>query len=132
MHFEVDSSPTSNGDALRVAVHGELDIASSARLKRAADAAIVGLQPLILDLSDCAFIDSRGLGLILQIHKELSDRGRPSVAMAIVIGESVTRRLFTLTAIDRTVPLFPTLEQAGGWLDTQRRPNATQSLPQPG
>jgi anti-sigma B factor antagonist len=127
MHFEVDSSPVGNGHALRVAVHGELDIASSERLKRAADAAIVGIQPLILDLADCSFIDSRGLGLILQIHKELSDRGGPSVGMAIVIGESVTRRLFTLTAIDRTVPLFPTLERAGVWLDTQRRSNGTQS-----
>src|SRR5215211_901761 len=132
MHFEVDSSPIGNGDALRMAVHGELDIASSERLNRAADAAIVGLQPLILDLSDCAFIDSRGLGLILQIHKALSDRGRRSVAMAIVIGESVTRRLLTLTTIDRTVPLFDTLEPAGAWLDTQRRPNGTQSQAQPG
>jgi anti-anti-sigma factor len=127
MHFEVDSSPIGNGDALRVAVHGELDIASSERLKRAADAAIVGLQPLILDLTDCAFIDSRGLGLILQIHKELTGRDGRSVAMAIVIGESPTRRLFTLTAIDRTVPLFPALEQAGSWLDAQAGPNAIQS-----
>ncbi len=132
MRFEVDSSPIGNGDALRVAVHGELDIASSERLRRAADAAIVGIQPLILDLSDCAFIDSRGLGLILHIHKELSDGGRPPVAMAIVIGESPTRRLFTLTAIDRTVPLFSTLEQAGAWLDMQRRPDATQPQAQPG
>lgn len=132
MNFEVDSSPIGNGGALRVAVHGELDIASSERLKRAADAASVGLQPLILDLSDCAFIDSRGLGLILQIHKELTGRDGRSVAMAIVIGESVTRRLFTLTAIDRTVPLFPTLEQAGSWLDTQRKPNAPQSQARPG
>jgi anti-anti-sigma factor len=132
MHFEVDSSPTGNGDALRLAVHGELDIASSERLKRAADAATVSIQPLILDLSDCAFIDSRGLGLILQIHRALSDRSRPAVAMAIVIGESVTRRLFTLTAIDRTVPLFPTLEQAGAWLGAQESRNATQSRAQPG
>jgi anti-anti-sigma factor len=127
MHFEVDSSPISNGDVLRVAVHGELDIASSERVKRAADAAIVGLQPLILDLSDCTFIDSRGLGLILQIHKELTDRGQPSVAMAIVIGESVTRRLFTLTTIDRTVPLFASQEEAGAWLGAQGSPTATQS-----
>ena len=132
MHFEVDSSPTGNGDAQRLAVHGELDIASGERLKRAAEAAIVGIQPLILDLSDCAFIDSRGLGLILQIHRALSDRSRPAVAMAIVIGESVTRRLFTLTAIDRTVPLFPTPEQAGAWLDTQRKPKAVESQAQPG
>jgi len=127
MHFEVDSSPISDGDGLRVAVHGELDIASSEQLKRAADAAVVGRRPLILDLSDCAFVDSRGLGLILQINKELTDRNGSSAAMAVVVGESATRRLFTLTAINRTVPLFDTLEQAGAWLEMRRGPTATPS-----
>jgi anti-sigma B factor antagonist len=116
---DIDISPVKD-DSLRVAVDGELDIASGEHLKRAADAAVVGGRPLILDLSDCAFIDSRGLGLVLQINKELRDRNGPSAPMAIVIGESATRRLFTLTAIDRWVPLFDTLEDAGSWFDECR------------
>jgi anti-anti-sigma factor len=125
MNFGVDSSPISDGYGLRLAVRGELDIASSDHLKRAADAAAVRGRPLILDLSDCTFIDSRGLGLILQINKELCDRSGRSKTMAIVIGESATRRLFTLTAINHTVPLFDTLDQAGVWLDMRRGPEGT-------
>jgi hypothetical protein len=37
--------------------------------------------------------------------------------MAVVAGESNVRKMFSLTAIDQTIPLFDTRQQALAWLD---------------
>jgi anti-sigma B factor antagonist len=126
MDFEVETSPTADGNGLLVAVCGELDMASCERLKPAGDEAVFGRRPLILDLSACSFIDSSGLRLMLQIHRGLTEDDAPSVPMAIVIGNSATRKMFSLTAIDHTIPLFDTLEEALEWLKDEQRHNGSR------
>ena len=106
-----------------IAVEGEFDLASCEELKPAADEAVAARRPLILDLSKCSFIDSSALRLILQISRELSEGGDPPVPMCVVVGDSRVRKLFSLTAIDQSIPLFDTREQARAWLDTNPRPN---------
>jgi len=117
--FEVESSPIGDGNSILIAIAGELDLASCERLKPAADEAVFGQRPLIIDLSKCTFIDSSGLRLILQIAKGLEEGDQPQ-PMAIVIGESATEKLFSVTAIDQSIPLFDTREQAVEWIDARQ------------
>jgi anti-sigma B factor antagonist len=128
VELEVQTTPIGDGNAVLIAVDGELDLATCDRLKPAADDAVFGRRPLILDLSDCSFIDSTGLRLVLQISKALDDDDGPGVSMAIVGGDSNTRKMFTLTAIDQTIPLFDTRDEAIEWLDAQRKPNGEPDL----
>ena len=114
MEFGVEATAIGDGHALLIAVNGELDLSTCDQLKPAADEAVFGHRPLILDLADCTFIDSSGLRLVLQIANGLAE---DEVPMAVVAGESSVRKMFSLTAIDQTIPVFDTRQQALAWLD---------------
>ena len=64
---------------------------------------------LVVDLSDCAFVDSVGLATLLQGAKPLQN-GEANVAF--VAPDGPVRKLLTLTAVDRTIPVFATVAEA--------------------
>ncbi|HEX3262104.1 MAG TPA: STAS domain-containing protein [Solirubrobacterales bacterium] len=113
MELGVEATPIGDGHAMLIAVSGELDLSTCDQLKPAADEAVFGQRPLILDLSGCKFIDSSGLRLVLQIANGLAE---DEVPMAVIAAESNVRKMFSLTAIDQTIPLFDTRQQALLWL----------------
>jgi anti-anti-sigma factor len=98
-------------DGIRViAVYGELDMVSSPRMREALrDAASGATRPLVVDLTDCRFIDSTGLATLLRGVRAAS--GRRSRAALVSPGGEV-RRLLALTAIDQTVPVFASIDDA--------------------
>ena len=120
----METTPIGDHRATLIAVDGELDMSSCGQLKPAADEVVFGRRPLILDVSQCTFIDSSGLRLILQIANDLTDDEEP-MPMGIVAGESKTRRMFSITAIDQKIPLFETREEALAWLDERPQPTAS-------
>jgi anti-anti-sigma factor len=130
VHFEIDTSPIADGHALLVTVSGELDIDSCRQLNLAAAEALLDRRPLILDLSDCVLMDSSGARSILNLYNGLKE-GESPLPMGVVAGDSAIT-LFTLTAIQPSIPLFETLGKALEWLDTSRRSNGLPSLPASG
>jgi anti-sigma B factor antagonist len=59
-----------DGDALEVALAGELDMAAAFRLEPELDRLLAPgeVRRLVLDLAELTFIDSAGLGALLAIH----------------------------------------------------------------
>ena len=93
-----------------VAIRGELDIATSPGAREVLyEAARDVARPLVIDLSECQFIDSTGLAALLHGAKPLQN-GESHVA--IVSPDRDLRRLFELTAIDQTIPVHDTLDEA--------------------
>ena len=91
-------------------VHGVLELATAHRLEAPLrGAAGDGERALIVDLSDCTFIDSVGLAALLQGAKPLQN-GEANVAF--VAPEGPVRKLLALTAVDRTIPVFATVAEA--------------------
>jgi anti-anti-sigma factor len=123
--FGIDTTPTADGEGTVLAVSGDLDIASSEKFVRSAQEAIAGRRPLIVDLTDCSFLDSSGLRAILQVHGALQDGNQPSVPMAVVIGDSPAGRLLSLTEVDKRLSVFATREEAGEWLVSEPKPNGS-------
>ncbi len=98
------------GGARVVAIRGELDIATSPRVREVLhEAAGDRARPLVIDLSECQFIDSTGLAALVHGAKPLQN-GESHVAIASPTSD--VRRLFELTAIDRTIPLHDSLDEA--------------------
>ena len=118
IRFEFEASPIDDSDVLLIAVQGELDLNTVQELKGPAELAIAGRRPVILDLSRCPFIDSTGLRLTLHLHNALSD-GAGSAALAVVANPRI-RKLFSLTAIDRSVAVFATRDGAVDALEAGR------------
>lgn len=110
MNFQVINSSIDR-DALLICVEGELDLSTAPRLQRDAEAAMDGYRSVVLDLSKCPFIDSTGLRLVLHLHRELADGNGASAPMVVVTNPAI-RQFFSLTAIDQSVPVFLSVEQA--------------------
>jgi anti-anti-sigma factor len=82
----------------RVAVSGELDLASSPVLA-ARLAALVAAEPgpIDVDLAAVSFIDARGLGVLVAAHARCNDAGGPG--LRLVGASRPARRLFELVGM---------------------------------
>jgi stage II sporulation protein AA (anti-sigma F factor antagonist) len=123
--FQVTTS-MGEDDTVLIAVRGELDIATAKQLEGPFKLAISDRRPLVLDLSECPFIDSTGLRLVLRTHQELSGE-EPRQPMAVVVHANL-RKMFSITAIDLSVRVCDTREEAIDWLDSIRNGQAAAGL----
>ena len=114
MDFEVEATATEDGASTLISVRGELDLATCGRLAPVAQEVRSRDRPLILDLTDCPFIDSTGLREVLQIATPADGEATP-VAIVSPRG-SATSDVFALTRLDEHLRLFATVEDASAWL----------------
>jgi anti-sigma B factor antagonist len=68
-----------------------------------------GVQRVILDFREVERIDSRGLGQVVVFYTALRDAGIP---LAIVTGRAIVRELFSLTNLDKIMPLYDSMPAA--------------------
>ncbi len=82
--------------ATTIVATGALDLASAAELRTAAHAASDGAREVVLDLRDLTFIDSSGLGTLLNLRGELRREG---VAMVVETEDGPVRRALESTGL---------------------------------
>jgi anti-anti-sigma factor len=98
----------------RVSLIGELDRAAIGDLESALLAA--DGRPVVLDLTDCEFIDSSGIALIVKQWR--LRKGRLILAGA----RSQTARILQITGIDATIATADSFEEAStAWRDEDGR-----------
>lgn len=97
-------------DMVVVAVHGDVDVLSSPRLRECVKNVLAsGCTDVVLDLTGCQLLDSTGLGVIEATVRTLRRRGGH---LAIAGAAARIRRLFAVTKLDRRVRVFTTLDEA--------------------
>jgi anti-sigma B factor antagonist len=99
-------------NAIVVAPHGELDIATVGQL-RAELERHDGSRTLVLDLRGLGFMDSSGLALILEQQRRAAAQGSD---FRLIQGSEILRRLFETTGTD-------------GWLNWMPAPEAPAECP---
>jgi anti-sigma B factor antagonist len=88
----------------------EIDITNAGQLRAALLHAAAGPGPaLVVDMTRTRFCDSAGLHALIGAHKRAQAEGR-QVRLAVT-GAQV-RRILTLTALDRLIPVYTSLEDA--------------------
>lgn len=97
-------------DGVRViAVKGELDLNTAPQLEQRLEPALSGDDAgLLIDLSGCEFIDSTGIGLIVNAWRRLdadADSDGKGHFAVCGPGEQV-RRLFEITGLDSSIRTF--------------------------
>jgi anti-sigma B factor antagonist len=99
---------TSDQDGVRtIRFGGEIDVASSRALRgQALDAAANASGPVAIDLCDVTFLDSTGLGLLIDIR--MAVRGE----LATVSNSRAVRNVITLTGLQGVLGLRDGFEQA--------------------
>lgn len=105
-----DVSVTERDGWAVVHLGGELDLAS---VPAARQAVFEGLQRgrgrLVLDLTDLAFVDSAGLGVLLGALRRVNEKGGE---LRVVRPGPGPRRAFAVTGLDALLPLVATLDDA--------------------
>ena len=90
-----------------VRVRGELDLYSAPEFQRALELEGAADGRVVVDLSECTFIDSTGLGILLAADRHTSGNG------LLIVGSGMeVLRAFEVSGIDRHLTLYPTLELA--------------------
>jgi anti-anti-sigma factor len=107
----------------RVAVEGEIDLSLADELqKRLTDASAGSGSIVVVDLSECLFIDSRGLSALLNAARRLTRNGG---ALAVICPNPTPQRVFEITQTDDTLNVAGTKEEALGlarsWRERLRR-----------
>jgi anti-sigma B factor antagonist len=96
----------------RVAVQGEIDLNVAGELQRRLTDASEGNGTIVLvDLSECLFIDSRGLSALLNAARRLTRNGG---ALAVTCPNPTPHRVFEITHTDDTLNVAATEEEARG------------------
>jgi anti-anti-sigma factor len=91
------------GDSVRIAVAGELDLSSALTFDEEMRRAENKLpRTIVLDLRRLRFLDSTGLRLIMSAQSRARTRGR---RLAIVQGGEPVRRLFRLAGVNRRLDI---------------------------
>ena len=97
------------GPADVIKLRGELDFEVVPQLEEAFAALNAGPERVVIDLTDCDFIDSTGLAAILHGADRLR---RAAGELRIACPEGHLRDLLRLTAIDQSIPVVATRAEA--------------------
>jgi anti-sigma B factor antagonist len=104
----VDAEP--RGSTYVVRARGEIDLVTGPRLRTV----VVGLldsgrDHLVIDLEEVDFIDSTGLGILLETHRRTADTGG---SMTVVCRPGVCTRLFQISGLDRVFAFAGSVDAA--------------------
>jgi anti-anti-sigma factor len=92
-----------------LAIGGEFDGAGVEEFLAVRDIAIQRDLPLLLDLSECEFIDSTGIGCVVRTFQRIQQRGQ---RFALVGSSPKVRRTLEVVGFFPRIPDFPQLHEA--------------------
>jgi anti-sigma B factor antagonist len=103
-------------DGVRVvSVRGELDLSTAPELEPALEEAIApGDASVLIDLSECEFIDSTGIAMIVRAWQRLDDAANGEGVGRVVIcgGNDQVRRVLDITGLELSIPIHGRREEA--------------------
>jgi anti-sigma B factor antagonist len=107
--FEVESEQREDG-IHAFTVRGELDMNTAPELEQKLEAALAGDRPsVMLDLSECEFIDSTGIALIVRTWQRLeggaNGEGGDGRFVLCCINHQV-RRLLKITGVEESISMY--------------------------
>lgn len=109
--FEITSESAAGGTRV-VRIAGEIDIAHEdevrSALSRAIDEAKAGV---VVDLTDCGFIDSTGVRALL-LGREAQREQENEARLAVAASSKQVLRILSLMGVDREIPIRPTVDEA--------------------
>jgi anti-sigma B factor antagonist len=113
--FEISSGPGPD-DVYVVRVRGEVDMSHEEELRAELHSAVeADAKGVVVDLTECEFIDSSAIrALLLSREEKGSDGGTESFAVA-ASSEQILR-ILSVMGLDQVLPIEPTVEEAAAAL----------------
>ena len=109
-HRFVVATEQLDGGVPLVSVSGQVDLATAPALERTLrDAAEDQTGEVIVDLTWCSFLDSRGLTALLATRKRLENSDR---SLGLVLSNPNVLKIFQITGFDQIFEIYPSLGAA--------------------
>lgn len=112
--FEATAARLDDGVSV-VAVRGELDLSTASDLEGPLeDAVATGEGAVLIDLTECEFIDSTGIALIVRAWQRLDKAadGDGNGRVVICNDNDQVRRVLEITGIELSIPIHRTRDEA--------------------
>jgi anti-anti-sigma factor len=95
-----------------ISVRGELDLSTAPELEGPLNQALEsGEGSMLIDLSQCEFIDSTGIALIVRAWQHL-DSGKNGRALMLCSQNDQVRRVLEITGLELSIPVHETRDEA--------------------
>jgi anti-anti-sigma factor len=109
--FEVKVGDLEHG-VRTISVRGELDLSTAPELEEPLERVLdSGDGSVLIDLSNCEFIDSTGIALIVRAWQRL-DSGETSRSLVICSHNDQVRRVLEITGLELSIPVHSTRDEA--------------------
>jgi anti-anti-sigma factor len=112
--FEASAAQLDDGVRV-IAVRGELDLSTAPGLEGPLEEAMsAGDAAVLVDLSECEFIDSTGIALIVKAWQELdcSAEGDGTGRVVLCSHNAQVRRVLEITGLELSIPIHRTRDEA--------------------
>ena len=110
--FEASATEVDGGVRV-VAVRGELDLSTAPDLEPPLEAAVSsGDASVLVDLSECEFIDSTGIALIVRAWQQLDRDADGAGRLVLCSGNDQVRRVLEVTGLELSIPIHQTRDEA--------------------
>ena len=112
--FEATAAQLDDGVRV-VAVRGELDLSTAVDLEQPLEDAISsGDASVLIDLSECEFIDSTGIALIVRAWQRLDKAadGDGNGRVVLCSANEQVRRVLEITGLELSIPIHSTKDEA--------------------
>jgi anti-anti-sigma factor len=95
-----------------ISVRGELDLSTAPELEGPLNQALEsGEGSMLIDLSQCEFIDSTGIALIVRAWQHI-DRGENGRTLVLCSQNDQVRRVLEITGLELSIPVHGTRDEA--------------------
>jgi anti-sigma B factor antagonist len=113
--FGINSGPGPDGLYV-VRVRGEVDMSHEEELRKELHGAVeADSNGIVVDLTECEFIDSSAIrALLLSRQEQNPEQGTESLAVAASSDQIL--RILSVMGIDKVIPIEPTVEEAAAAL----------------
>jgi anti-sigma B factor antagonist len=114
--FDVGSEVV-EGDVHVIAVRGEIDLSTAPELREQLESALQQAEPSILiDLTECDFVDSTGVALIVEAWQRIGEQEKGRLALCCP--NSQVRRVLEITGIEGSIEMHSERDDALAQLRT--------------
>lgn len=93
-------------------MRGELDLGTAPELEGPLEEAVGADEPLLIDLSECDFIDSTGIAMIVRAWQRLGNGDAGDQRVVICSANEQVRRVLEITGLELSIPVHESRDAA--------------------
>jgi anti-anti-sigma factor len=109
--FEV-TTESASGETVLVRVVGELDLSTHERLREPLVGAAEAGKSVVVDLSECEFIDSSGIRALLLGHEAVTSNHDGKGQVLVAGPQPQVQRVLEMTGVGEAIAIHPTVDEA--------------------